>query len=244
MPNRVYFISDAHIGWGSEEEDRARQDRLIDFLRAIREDAEALYVVGDLFDFWFEYRSVVPRSGARVLFELYNLIEAGVPVGCTPGNHDLWIGTFLSREVGVTLLPRRSVVHHQGVRICLDHGDDLLGGGLYRLVKRVLLNPACIALFRLLHPDLGALLARMTSGRPTLGTALGGHTVEIYRREAHRRFGEEADVVVFGHLHRPVLHRDEEGTFVVLGDWIEHFSYAVMENGRIEVKKWENRPES
>ena len=240
MPNRVYFISDVHLGWGGEREDRDRQERLIAFLRAIRGDAEALYVVGDLFDFWFEYRSVVPRAGARVLFELYHTVEAGVPVVCLPGNHDLWLGAFLSREVGITLLPNRSVVHHQGVRICLDHGDDLLGGGLYRLVKKVLRNPTCIALFRLLHPDIGALLARMASNRPTLRGALGGHMVEVYSREARRRFGVEADVVVFGHLHRPTLRRDEEGTFVVLGDWVKHFSYAVMENGEVEVRRWES----
>ncbi len=239
MPNRVYFISDVHIGWGSAREDRDRQDRLIAFLRTLGGDAEALYVVGDLFDFWFEYRSVVPRAGARVLFELYHLIQAGVPVVCIPGNHDLWLGAFLSKEVGITLLPNRSVVHHQGVRICLDHGDDLIGGSLYRLVKKILLHPTCIALFRLLHPDLGALLARMVSNRPTLGAALGSHTVEAYDREAHRRFGAEADVVVFGHLHRPVLRRDEAGTLVILGDWIKHFSYAVLEGGEMEVKRWE-----
>ena len=244
MPNRVYFISDVHIGWGTEEEDRARQDRLIGFLRAIRGEAEALYIVGDLFDFWFEYRSVVPRSGARVLFELYNLVEAGVPVRCAPGNHDLWIGAFLSKEVGITVIPNRSIVRHQGLRVCLDHGDDLLGGVLYRILKKVLRSPVCIALFRLLHPDFGALLARMASHRPTLGTALSGHTVEVYSREAQRRFGKEADVVVFGHLHRPVLRCDERGTLVILGDWVGHFSYAVMENGRIEVKRWENGPES
>ncbi len=244
MRNRVYFISDVHIGWGPEREARERQDRLIGFLRAIREDAEALYIVGDLFDFWFEYRSVVPSAGMRVLFELHGLVEAGIPVACVPGNHDLWLGPFLSKEVGVAILPNRSVVRRQGLRICLDHGDDLLGGVRYRLMKRVLRNPACVALFRLLHPDLGVLLARMASNRPTLGTALGSHTVEVYAREAHRRFGGEADVVVFGHLHRPVLRRDERGTLVVLGDWIKHFTYAVLEGGAVEIKKWEGSPES
>ena len=243
MRNRVYFISDVHIGWGPERKARERQDRLIGFLRAIREDAEALYIVGDLFDFWFEYRSVVPRAGMRVLFELHGLVEAGIPVACVPGNHDLWLGPFLSEEVGVAILPSRSVVRRQGLRICLDHGDDLLGGVHYRLTKRILRNPVSIALFRLLHPDLGARLARMVSNRPELefrtGTGGAGSLIDSYYREALRRFGAEAEIVVFGHLHRPVLRRDERGTLVVLGDWIKHFTYAVLEGGAIEIKKWE-----
>ncbi len=243
MRNRVYYSSDVHIGWGPAREARDRQDRLIGFLRSIREDAEALYVVGDLFDFWFEYRSVVPRAGARVLFALHDLVEAGVPVSCVPGNHDLWLGPFLSEEVGVILLPARSVVRHQGLRIGLDHGDDLVGGARYRLLKRILRNPACIALFRLLHPDLGAMLARMVSNRPDMelraGTGHSGSLVEAYCREALRRYRSEAEVVVFGHLHRPVLRREEGGTLVVLGDWIKHFTYAVLEGGAIELRKWE-----
>jgi UDP-2,3-diacylglucosamine hydrolase len=246
MKNRVYFLSDVHLGWGSRGQQAERQDRLARFLRAIRSDAEALYIVGDLFDFWFEYRTVIPRTGARVLFEIRGLIENGTRVFCVPGNHDLWLGPFLTEEVGIRIAPGGSVVRHQGIRIWLDHGDDLLGGWTYRFVKRVLRNPVAVALFRLLHPDFGALLARMVSNRPGMSPVPGGvpraarscRMLEIYGREARRRYGAEAEVVVFGHLHRPVLRREEEGTLLILGDWVKHYTYGVLEDGRMEIRTW------
>lgn len=250
MRNRVYFISDIHLGWGPKGKERGRQDRLIAFLKAIREDAEALYILGDLFDFWFEYRSVVPKAGIRVLFALHDLVRQGIPVACLPGNHDLWLGQFLSSEIGMSILPGRTVVRHQGLRICLDHGDDVLGGARYRLLKGILNNGISIAGFRLLHPDLGAWVARKVSNRPELDFRAGegsgggrGSLIEAYRQEANRRFGTEAEVVLFGHLHRPVLQREEGGTFAVLGDWIRHFTYAVLEGGALEIRKWEGLQE-
>ena len=237
MKNRVYFISDVHIGFKENKEEPLKQDRLIEFLRSIRNDAEALYIVGDLFDFWFEYRSVVPKAGGKVLFELYNLVNSGVRVVCIPGNHDLWLGAFISDEVGISIASNRCRVTHQGLQITLDHGDDLLGGNRYHLIKRILRNPYCISLFRLLHPDLGILIAKFISSRPIVPVS-GDHLMKIYQCEARRLFCREADIVIFGHLHQPVIRRGKKGTLVVLGDWVQHFSYAVMAKGQIQIKRW------
>ena len=147
--DKVYFISDAHIGGGKYiRPPCVREDALIDFLRAIRNDAECLYIVGDLFDFWFEYRSVVPAHGARVIFELYHLVQGGTRVIYLPGNHDSWLGGYLSEQVGAELPGPFCDVVHQDRRLYVTHGDIFQQHWKFALRRRVLKHPLCIALFQ------------------------------------------------------------------------------------------------
>ena len=157
--DRVYFISDAHLGAPRlKRNHREQEDTLIAFLRSIRETAEVLYIVGDLFDFWFEYGSVVPKHGARVLFELHFLLHSGVRVVYLPGNHDVWLGPYLAEEVGVELPGGPVEVEHQGKRLFLAHGDEFRRDWKYRMSRAVIKNRFCIRLFRWLHPDVGHFL--------------------------------------------------------------------------------------
>ena len=260
---RIYFISDVHIGAPDiGDGDREREDVLIDFLKAIRRDARALYIVGDLFDFWFEYRTTIPSSGARVLFELYNLVESGVRVIYLPGNHDLWPGEYFSGQLGVELPGGPITVNHQGLRIHIAHGDEIRTDWRFRLSRGILKNRFCVGLFRLLHPDLGAILARYTSRLSEYRIRRrGSGNRDILYRAAREKIAHGADIVIHGHYHFTLHARvggspgdqavtrmrtgdradagsERTGELVVLGDWIQQCTYAVLENGGIRLDKW------
>jgi len=156
--SRIYFISDCHLGDPhSSRPQRVQEDAIISFFQGIRSDAEALYILGDLFDFWFEYRTVVPVHGARVLFELYNLVESGVDVVCLPGNHDIWLGSYLSNQVGIKLPGGPLGVSHQGRKLYLMHGDEFRSDFRFRFSRFILKSRLCISIFRLLHPDVDSM---------------------------------------------------------------------------------------
>ena len=242
MPDRrVYFIADVHLGSpDGPRPARTQEDTLIAFLRSIRGDAEALYIVGDLFDFWFEYRNSVLTTGARVLFELYALAQSGTRVVYVPGNHDLWLGSYLSKAVGMETPDGPIAVEHQGLRLYLAHGDEFRSDWRFRFSRGILKNRLCIALFRVLHPDLGLWIARVASRvsefcvgrRPWRGR-------EVYLDGARSRLAAGFDVVVCGHYHQPICEHVGDGTLVVLGDWLTEDTYAVLENGRIGIRRWQ-----
>ena len=241
MPrNRIYFISDAHLGTRlSGRSNRDQEESLVTFLRSIRKDAEVLYIVGDLFDFWFEYRTVVPARAGKVLFALHALVQNGVRVVYLPGNHDIWLGDYLSEQVGLHLPGGPVAVEHQGRRVYVTHGDELRENWKARLKRWILKNPVCIVLFRLLHPDLGAFLASTTSRLSNYRSrSIANPTREIPVPVIRAKITRGFDIMVCGHFHRPLQARMDGGTFVVLGDWLYDDHYAVMENGEISLKKW------
>ncbi|HCR16598.1 MAG TPA: hypothetical protein DIU35_03865 [Candidatus Latescibacteria bacterium] len=238
---RVYFISDVHLGLtGEVRESRAQEDSLIGFLRSIQDSALVLYIVGDLFDFWFEYRTVVPSWGARVLFELHNLRESGVRLVYLPGNHDIWLGPYLEKEVGFELLGGPVTVTHQGIKIFLAHGDEFRSDWKFRLSRSILKSVLCIGLFRLLHPDIGAWLARRTSHiSEQRARAHTERNRRILLRGAREQIGKGADVVICGHYHYLLQEQVGKGQLIVLGDWVSQDTYAVLENGAIALMEWE-----
>jgi UDP-2,3-diacylglucosamine hydrolase len=244
MPGAVYFFSDAHLGAGAPEEDAARERRLLDFLGTLEGRAAALYVVGDLFDFWFEYRTAIPRRHFRVLNALGRLRASGIPVTYLGGNHDFWIGDFLQKELGVEVRENPLELSLQGRRIWVHHGDALVGGDLgYRMLKQVLRNKTCIALYRLIHPDLGIPFAEWVSSWSRHSRAERPLDVAWLRREvAEPRFEQGFDTVMIGHFHHVVEDRAPGREFFVLGDWIEHFSYLVLENGAFRMERFRTAP--
>jgi len=241
LSRNVYFFSDAHLGHDDPATERKKEAALISFLRSLHGKAEAVYIVGDLFDFWFEYRSVVPRKHARVLFELYRLVASGVKVVYIAGNHDFWMGTYLSEGVGLELSFGPLDVRHQGLLIHIAHGDGLLSQDSgYRLLKRVVRSPVTVTVFGLIHPDLGALLARFVS-RSSRGSRKPYPSPfrldQGYLNVAGQHFQQGWNAVIFGHIHHPVL-LEEAGTLIVLGDWMKHFTYAVLTDGKFKLETW------
>jgi UDP-2,3-diacylglucosamine hydrolase len=236
----VYFFSDAHLGADPFAQEAEREQQLHDFLTSLIGRATHLYIVGDLFDFWFEYRHAIPRRHFATLAVLRQLRQAGVMITYLNGNHDFWLGPFLSRELGVVTHDGPLAAHHQGRRIWMHHGDGLLGGDLgYQLLKRVIRHPLSIGLYGLLHPDLGIPLAAFFSraSRHSRDSRLFDEEM-LWRRIALPRFAEGHDAVMVGHLHHVLERRDGERCFFVLGDWIERLTYVVLEAGEFRLRRW------
>ena len=238
MPERAYFISDAHLGVpnGRRSTDD-HQDALIAFLRFVGETGTQLYIVGDLFDFWFEYRSSVPTIGARVIFELYALVQRGVEVVILPGNHDIWLGDYLSQQVGLKIAPNPLVHEIQGKKLFITHGDDFKPSVQFSISRAILKSTFCIRLFRLLHPDIGVgrMMTHLSDHRARIKPR---NDRRVYEHVAERLIGEGHDIVVCGHFHHGIDLPIYEGQLIVLGNWIRSDTYAEMEDGQIRLMHW------
>jgi len=246
VPDRVAFIADAHLGMPGDNPERA--DTVADFLRWLKGRVSHLYIVGDLFDFWFEYKSVVPNEAPQVVFELYNLIRSGTSVTLFAGNHDYWLGPYLKDSVGLNIIYDDLVVQHQGRSIYIHHGDGLYPHDHgYRILKKILRNGMSIFLFRLLHPDFARNLAHITSktSRNYLNPPDGNveKNTRLFRDIANNRLSEGYDAVVYGHSHVQLVEECSNGMLVLLGDWIKYNTYIIMENGTFTLHNWNDRME-
>jgi UDP-2,3-diacylglucosamine hydrolase len=236
----VYFISDAHLGAEARAREAEREGRLHDFLKSLPGRASQLYVSGDLFDFWFEYRTAIPRRHFGTLAVLRQVREAGVAITYLDGNHDFWLGRFLQDELGVRTLQGPVTLTEQGRRIWLHHGDGLVRGDLgYRVLRRVIRHPVSIALYGLLHPDLGIPLAQQVSRWSR--RSRGEKPLEperLWSEVALPRFAEGFDTVIVGHFHHTWERREPGREFFLLGDWISRFTYARLEGGEVHLEHW------
>ncbi|HEX8673287.1 MAG TPA: UDP-2,3-diacylglucosamine diphosphatase [Longimicrobium sp.] len=240
----AYIVSDIHLGAVPRETERAFRR----FLDHAAEHAGSLLINGDLFDFWFEYKSVILREHFRVVAKLADVVEAGVPVSFVGGNHDAWAGSFLRDEVGVTLLDGPVEMELGGRRALVAHGDGVGRGDYkYRALRKVIRHPASIAAFRRLHPDTGRRIAGMASS--TEHKAGSGDQAARGRAAFIRGWAEEqlalmphVELVVAGHAHVPEVVEVAPGRFYAnSGDWIRSYTYLVLPvaGGAPEVRGWE-----
>jgi len=236
----VVFLSDAHLGAQAHEREAAREARLHGFLAALPGRASTLYIVGDLFDFWFEYRTAIPRRHFRTLAALERLRDAGVGIVYLNGNHDFWLGTFLTETLGIRTVSGAVEVAEQGRRLWVHHGDGLVGGDLgYRMLRAVLRHPASIRAYQWLHPDLGIPLAHAVSDWSRRSRAQPLLEPErLWNEIAKPRFAEGYDAVIIGHFHHAYERREAGREFFLLGDWIERFSYLELREGKLALQTW------
>jgi UDP-2,3-diacylglucosamine hydrolase len=237
-----YIVGDTHLDFGSADRERL----FVAFLRHLHGRAGSVVLNGDIFDFWFEWRHVIPREHFRVLAAIADLREAGTLVVMVAGNHDSWAGDVLTRDVGVTLAEdgwrgdvagwRAHIQHGDGLRVEEDRG--------YRRMRRVLRHPAAVFAFRLLHPDLAVRLARFTSstsrahGSRDQGAGL--------RRVAMTRLATEPelDLLVFGHAHATALERAPRGgIYANAGSWLDEPTFLVVQEHRVELRRWDGSAE-
>lgn len=238
----TYVISDLHLGAAPPAVER----RCLDFLRSLRGRAGSLIVNGDLYDFWFEWRTVIPRRAFRVLAALADLQEAGVEVLWIAGNHDCWGGEVLREDAGLRYHVGRWDGAVAGWRTRIEHGDGLRGGEdrRYRALRRVLRHPASVAAFRWLHPDLGSRLATGSSHASRVHRARDGGAG--LRDVALRELAEDPDVelVLYGHSHVPALERAPGGgVYANAGSWLDAPTYLLLSPERIELLRWSGSPE-
>jgi UDP-2,3-diacylglucosamine hydrolase len=239
-PGCAYFVADAHLGQGSEASNRERERDLLELFRRVESERAALYVNGDLFDFWFEYGQAIPKRFARILFALGGLRDSGLPVTYVGGNHDFWIGDYLARELGVAFTDQPLPLEIQGRRILMAHGDGLGPGDAgYKLLKRVLRNRIARAAFRWIHPDLGIPVATATSRASRRHAPRAARTEEELEALLGKPwFSQGYDAVLLAHFHRPIHRRGPSGEFLVLGDWIERRSFARLEGGAFTLEEF------
>lgn len=248
MSDTVYFLSDTHFKYhkkGPEELDAPEKRKRIlfrDFLRSI-EGASRLYLVGDTFDFWFEHRDILSCYYGDILQAIGRLTGSGTEVYITGGNHDHWFESYLPETLGVQVLPL-SVVHEiQGRRVMITHGDDLLPGDYgYKALKAVIRSRPVIGFAKLIPPRLlysfAALFSRTSKGLTHTWT--GRYADRLSGMAEEHFFNEGNDAFVMGHVHLPRLVDFNGKTFIILGDWETHFSYARLEGGHFTLESYQS----
>jgi len=238
--SKAYFISDVHLGLESAELERAKENRLLAFLDFVLKDASSLFIVGDLFDAWIEYRTVIPKGYHRTLAKLDELVSRGIDVHYLAGNHDFWMREFFHDALGMKTHRDAFSIMVNNKKIYLHHGDGLAHNDAgYRFVKKILRNRFSIWMFSWLHPDLGIPLAQSSSRTSRNYTQVKDYgAVDGMAEFAERKIAEGYDVVIMGHRHQPVFTRIGSGVYINLGDWITSNTYAVLENGEILLQEW------
>ncbi len=244
MSGPVYFIADAHLGSsGNPDDDEPRLARLTPFLRHVAERrAERLYIVGDLFDFWFEYAHVMPWRHARILAEIRRVVDSGVPVVFLGGNHDWWAGATFEKFARMTVHRSELTVEHQGRRLYLAHGDGLASrsDSGYRLLKTMLRNVWIIRALRLVHPDFAYAFGHRLSkfSREHL-TSRGFRVDPALAAYVDAALARGHDAFLMGHLHaRYSEQRPGGGRLFILGDWMTIFCALRLEGGQFAWEDW------
>jgi len=245
---KIYFVSDLHLGVPGRTTSEAREQSFVRWLRSIREEADCIYLLGDLFDFYFEYKTVVPKGYVRLLGELASIADSGVEMHFFTGNHDMWIFKYFEEELGITT-HRAPVIHHlQGKTLYIGHGDGLGPGDRgYKVLKQIFNNKVCQWLFERIHPNLGIGIANYWSRKSRYSNP------DKIRFEKEREWlvaycntmlGRQPDIDYFllGHRHLPIIHTLENGIskYVNTGEWLYSQSYAYLEDGQIHLSFHEN----
>ena len=244
---KIYFLSDFHLGAPNEQASRVRENNVVRFLQNAKEDAAAIFIVGDIFDFWFEYQHVVPKGFVRLLGCLASINDAGIPIHIFTGNHDLWMQDYLSKEIGAQVYFAPHEFSFSGKKFFVAHGDGLGPGDEgYKFLKKIFTSSICQWLFRWLHPDLGIKLANFFSTQSRIKTGSSdeiflGEDKEwliIYAKQLSQT--NNANYFIFGHRHYALdLKITDTARYVNLGDWIRSNTYAVFDGNDLELKKWE-----
>ncbi len=236
-----YFFSDVHLGLGTRSSEKLKEDRLLGFLKSILPETNSLFILGDLFDFWFEYRTVIPKGFHRTLAALQEFTDRGVKVHYLAGNHDFWMGDFFQTELGMELHFDPFEMTVEGKRILFHHGDGLAKNDTgYKLIKPVLRNKLNILLYRWLHPDLGVRLARGSSRTSRAYTSQKHYGEEEGMLEyARDHIAGGVDIVMMGHRHKPNVVPMNGGMYMNLGDWISYNTYAELADGTARLKAWD-----
>jgi UDP-2,3-diacylglucosamine hydrolase len=245
---KVYFLSDFHLGAPNYEASRLREDILVRFLQKIRHNAAGIFIVGDMFDFWYEYRYVVPKGYVRLLGTLAQLSDSGIPIHFFVGNHDMWMHNYFQQELKVPVYMEPKTFELGNKKFFIGHGDGLgPGDNGYKFLKKIFRNPVCQWLFGMLPPVIGIGLANFFSRKSREAVAVieqhfmgaDKEWLMIYSREVLQQ--EHFDYFVFGHRHVPGIHPlNDKSDYVNLGDWVRHFSYAEFDGQQMQIKKWED----
>jgi UDP-2,3-diacylglucosamine hydrolase len=250
---KIYFASDFHLGIPDYKSSLQRERILVLWLDYARKDAAEIFLMGDIFDFWFEYKTVVPKGYVRLLGKLAEITEEGIPVHLFTGNHDIWAFEYLQKEIDIQLHWQPETRKMMGKTFYLAHGDGLgPGDNGYKFLKKVFSSRFNQFLFRWLHPDIGTKMGLYFSGKSRLANMIKDNKKEnlkliedemLYEYASDLlKNGLQADYFVFGHRHRPADVELKPGCrMVILGDWLTNFTYAEFDGKYLNLKYFKNK---
>jgi UDP-2,3-diacylglucosamine hydrolase len=242
---KIYFASDNHLGAPNLEESLVREKKFVSWLDTIKKDAEAIFLVGDIFDFWFEYNEVVPKGFTRTLGKLAEISDAGIPIHYFAGNHDMWLVDYFQKELNLTVHNKPKIFTINDKKFFVGHGDGLgPGDKSFKIMKKIFKNSFFNWCFRCVHPDLGIKLGKYLSNKTRLKSSLedlkfNGNENEWLTKYCKEKLkNEHYDYFIFGHRHIPLeIELSPNSTYINLGDWITHFSYAVFDGHQVLLDK-------
>lgn len=245
---KAYFLSDLHLGARYFDNPREAERRVVRFLDSISSDAGAIFLVGDVLDYWYEYRYVVPRGFVRFFGKLAQLADAGVKIIWLIGNHDIWIFDYLPAELGITVVDGAVDCSIAGTRFFVTHGDDIDDSSRsFRMLRRLFRNRCCQHLFAAIHPRWTIPFAFGWSRHSRQDGMKSEYAATPVRLEtfAREQSASQPDIryFIFGHLH--ILHRNrvsETAEAIVLGEWISRCSYAVFDGNELDIRTFDDRP--
>jgi UDP-2,3-diacylglucosamine hydrolase len=245
---KIYFLSDFHLGAPDAAASLIREKKVVQFLDEIKQDAAEIFIVGDLFDFWYEYRNVVPKGYVRILGKMAELTDSGIPIHFFVGNHDMWMKDYFQKELNTAVYFEPVEFCFSGKKFLIGHGDGLGPGDKgYKFIKKIFRNKICQWMFGILPPYLGIGLADYFSRKSRAKT---GKTDEvflgeekewlvIYAKEVLQK--QHFDYFIFGHRHLPLDVKLGTGSrYINLGDWIKYFSYAVFDGEDLSLNYYKN----
>ena len=241
---KIYFLSDFHLGAPDNAASLKREKEIVAFLEEIRRDASIIFIVGDMFDFWYEYRKVVPKGHVRLLGKLAELTDSGISIHFFVGNHDMWMKDYLASELNIQTYFEPRNFEFSGKKFLIGHGDGLGPGDQgYKMLKKVFRNPLCQWMFGILPPYFGMGLANYFSRKSREAT---GKHEEMFLGEENewlitysKQLLEKThyDYLIFGHRHLPIDYTLKNGSrYINLGDWISYFTYAVFDGQHLTLQ--------
>ena len=243
---KIYFASDQHFGAPTVALSKIRERKFVNWLDSIKKDADILFLLGDLFDFWFEYKRAVPKGFIRVLGKLAELRDRGIEIHFFVGNHDLWMDDYFEKELDIPVYHKPKEFSFGNKLFLIGHGDGLGPGDKgYKRMKKLFTNPFSKWLYRWLHPDIGIRLGHYLSVKNKLISGdedvvyLGDDKEWLVQYCKKKLMEKHYDFFMFGHRHLPLeIQISENAKYINTGDWISHFTYAVFENQELVLKSY------
>jgi len=243
---KIYFASDNHLGAPSREQSMPREKKFVAWLDEIKNDAAAIFLLGDLFDFWMEYKTVVPKGFTRTLGKLAEITDSGIPVYYFVGNHDLWMNGYFEEELNIPVFHKPQQFELNSTSFFIGHGDGLGPGDKgYKRMKKVFTNPLAKWFYRWLHPDWGVKLAQYFSVKNKILSGdedikfLGEENEWLVQYAKRKLETRHYDYFVFGHRHLPLeIVLENNSKYFNLGDWITYYTYAVFDGTELSLKKY------
>jgi UDP-2,3-diacylglucosamine hydrolase len=247
-----YFASDFHLGINARLTSLERERQIVRWLESVSRDAQSIYLVGDVFDRWFEYKTVVPKGHTRLLGALATLRDGGLPVYFFTGNHDMWVFRYFEEELGIPTYREPIVRDIAGKKFFIGHGDGLGPGDYgYKFIKKVFANPVCQWAFARLHPNLGLGAMQFFSGKsraaqdPSVEQQFLGENGEWLLTFANETLVQqpEIDFFIFGHRHLPIdwQLRNQKSRYINLGEWLHFNTFAAFDGEHISLQVFENQ---